>query len=556
MKKEGFLAGIISILLLFTLVFAGCDLFTTDNEDDDDDDPPVNVTGTWAGSFRIGGTNYSGTLTVSSSGWTLSVPSVPYSESGTYTLSGSTATLRAGGYNIGTATVSGNSLTVVLNNDSDFPGTYNLTKSTPGNNDDDDDDDDPPVNVTGTWAGSFRIDGTNYNGTLTVSSTGWTLSVPSASYSASGTYTLSGSTATLRAEGSNIGTATVSGNSLTVVLNENSYFPGTYNLTKSTGGGDDDDDDFPPSSSTSLTVEQWRDGTLTAGQVSWYSFTASGGTYYVSWNDIVGSGKTADIKVSAYTSSGSAISGFTAVDSAWTTPKAISGQTGTIYLKVQGYDAVSAGTYAIKYSLSSSGNSTGGDSTNVTGTWAGSFRFEGTNYNGTLTVSSSGWTLSVPSVPYSASGTYTLSGSTATLRAEGTNIGTATVSGNNLTVVLNNNSYFPGTYNLTKSTGGNNTGGTNTGGDSVSVTGTWTGTFRFEGANYSGTLTVSSSGWTLSVPSASYSASGTYTLSGSTATLRADGYNVGTATVSGSSLTVVLNNESDFPGTYSLTKSS
>jgi hypothetical protein len=119
---------------------------------------------------------------------------------------------------------------------------------------------------------------------------------------------------------------------------------------------------FPPSSSTALTLDQWTDRSLSAGQEAWYSFPASGGTYYVSWNDgYVNNGqggdgtKTCDIKVTAYTGSGSVISGFSQEDSAYATPKAISGKSGTIYLKVQGYSESDSGTYAIRYSQTPGG---------------------------------------------------------------------------------------------------------------------------------------------------------------------------------------------------------
>jgi hypothetical protein len=110
-----------------------------------------------------------------------------------------------------------------------------------------------------------------------------------------------------------------------------------------------------PDSATSLTLDTWTDGTLTAGQADWYQFTASGGVYYVSWNDsFEGNGdKTADLRVFAYTSTGASI--FTQ-DSGWTTPRAVSGRSGTIYLKVEGYSNYNEGTYAIKYSQSNASN--------------------------------------------------------------------------------------------------------------------------------------------------------------------------------------------------------
>jgi hypothetical protein len=113
---------------------------------------------------------------------------------------------------------------------------------------------------------------------------------------------------------------------------------------------------FPPSSATSLTSDQWTDGELTAGQEAWYRFQASGGDYYVSWNDRdAQTDKTCDIRVTAYTSTGSVVSGWSSYgeDTGWATPKAVSGQSGTVYLQVKGNSDTSSGTYAVKYSQSS-----------------------------------------------------------------------------------------------------------------------------------------------------------------------------------------------------------
>jgi hypothetical protein len=85
-------------------------------------------------------------------------------------------------------------------------------------------------------------------------------------------------------------------------------------------------------------------------------FTA-GGTQYISWNDRYEGdrSKTCDIKVTAYTSSGDIISGFSGVDSAYSTPKNLFGQTGTVYLRVQGWSSSDSGTYAIGYSQNPNG---------------------------------------------------------------------------------------------------------------------------------------------------------------------------------------------------------
>jgi hypothetical protein len=119
------------------------------------------------------------------------------------------------------------------------------------------------------------------------------------------------------------------------------------------GGGDD----FPPSSYMSLTPGQWTGGSLSAGQAVWYAFTAAGGSYDISWDDSYeGSGSySCDIKVSAYDNSGNTF--FSGIDSAYSTPRQITGYSGLIYLKVQGYSSSSTGTYAIRYSQTGGGDS-------------------------------------------------------------------------------------------------------------------------------------------------------------------------------------------------------
>jgi hypothetical protein len=114
------------------------------------------------------------------------------------------------------------------------------------------------------------------------------------------------------------------------------------------------DDDFHVG--TGLADGQWHNGNMTVSGPEHYRFPVTAGTLYeVYWNDSDwGSGKTCDIRVSAYTSSGSGI--FTNENSAFTTPKTISGQSGTIYLKVEGWNPGNSGTYAIKYSQSGSGD--------------------------------------------------------------------------------------------------------------------------------------------------------------------------------------------------------
>jgi hypothetical protein len=116
---------------------------------------------------------------------------------------------------------------------------------------------------------------------------------------------------------------------------------------------------FPPSEYTPLTEGSWTQGYIGAGDVKWYSFTASpGNAYEVSWDDSYrGSGSyTADIEVSAYSSSQTPLfSPQETVDTAYAAPQQISGYSGTVYLKVQGFNSSETGSYAIKYSQAGAG---------------------------------------------------------------------------------------------------------------------------------------------------------------------------------------------------------
>jgi hypothetical protein len=115
MKKVGVLTGIFSILLVFALVIASCENLANDDDI---------AAGTWTGTVS----GYSATIVAGSGVWTFSVPLASIYEVGTYILSGSTATLTSGGDIVGTATVSGNTMILILNSNSDYEGTYSLTK--------------------------------------------------------------------------------------------------------------------------------------------------------------------------------------------------------------------------------------------------------------------------------------------------------------------------------------------------------------------------------------------------------------------------------------------
>ena len=81
------------------------------------------LSGTWRG--NVGG--LTATVTITSTGWTMSAPG--FSDSGTYIMDGITARLRSTVYNMETGTavlLDSNTISVTLNSNSIAPGTYTL----------------------------------------------------------------------------------------------------------------------------------------------------------------------------------------------------------------------------------------------------------------------------------------------------------------------------------------------------------------------------------------------------------------------------------------------
>jgi hypothetical protein len=150
-------------------------------------------------------------------------------ETGTYSLKGNTATLYAGTTTIGTAVLSGNTLTVKLNDASGSAGTYTFTRS--GGN-------DSGNNNNGSITGIYTAMIEGYSATLIVAANSWVQSIPGLNIYMTGTYSLNGNTATLYAGGTIFGTAVLSGNTLIVTPSAASGYGGTtYYFTKS-GGND------------------------------------------------------------------------------------------------------------------------------------------------------------------------------------------------------------------------------------------------------------------------------------------------------------------------------
>ncbi|MHC6204665.1 CsgG/HfaB family protein [Breznakiellaceae bacterium SP9] len=111
----------------------------------------------------------------------------------------------------------------------------------------------------------------------------------------------------------------------------------------------DEDVDGTKETAITLTNGVWTNNTRISptGDIDWYKFEATNTKiYFLTWDDRDGSGTyPSDIKVSAFESDGStALSGILNADSGYSSPKTISGYTGTVYIKVTG----STGTYAIK----------------------------------------------------------------------------------------------------------------------------------------------------------------------------------------------------------------
>ncbi|MDR2783622.1 MAG: hypothetical protein LBB48_07290 [Treponema sp.] len=104
MKKKLFLAGMLSIVLAFGIMVISCD-------DKDDGNP---FEGTWSGTASISGQSAAATITATGSTWNFVCTAATVNESGTYTYSGSTATLKSGTTTLGTATISGKNLSVSL----------------------------------------------------------------------------------------------------------------------------------------------------------------------------------------------------------------------------------------------------------------------------------------------------------------------------------------------------------------------------------------------------------------------------------------------------------
>lgn len=101
---------------------------------------------------------------------------------------------------------------------------------------------------------------------------------------------------------------------------------------------------------TNILLDNWTPGTLNAGQVKTYYFNATPGTVYgIVWDDSFGGSGTytCNIKVSAYRQDYTTAY-FSNVNSGYTYCQSVTAQDSIVYLKVEGYDLSSTGTFALK----------------------------------------------------------------------------------------------------------------------------------------------------------------------------------------------------------------
>jgi hypothetical protein len=84
--------------------------------------------------------------------------------------------------------------------------------------------------------------------------------------------------------------------------------------------------------------------------------------------------------------------------------------------------------------------------------------------------------------------------------------------------------------------------------------GAWIGTASIGGESASAAVNITDSGWDFICPAAGMNESGAYTRSGKTATLTQSGTTFGTASVSGSTLTVTITSGDFAGGTGTFTK--
>jgi hypothetical protein len=127
MANRKFWLGMLVMALVFGMTVVGCSDGSTGGGGSKKNNDAGALAGIWKGTVM----EANATITVSNSGWTLSVPSYDYYATGSFNRKGNSATLYSNkdGKNLGTANIiDDNTIQVVLNSNSDAPGTYTLTK--------------------------------------------------------------------------------------------------------------------------------------------------------------------------------------------------------------------------------------------------------------------------------------------------------------------------------------------------------------------------------------------------------------------------------------------
>jgi hypothetical protein len=126
----GFAVFLVAAIFSFSLL--GCDNGATDNGNGNNNNNVNPYVGTWSGYIQ----GKQATVVINSGNtWSISIPADSYSDTGSYSGSGTVATLASNsGTIVGTATSIANvdgtitTITLFLNNNSVAPGSYTLTK--------------------------------------------------------------------------------------------------------------------------------------------------------------------------------------------------------------------------------------------------------------------------------------------------------------------------------------------------------------------------------------------------------------------------------------------
>jgi hypothetical protein len=138
MKNIFKLFGIIVLVAVIGFTMAACDDGSNNNGGNPNPDPGGNpFVGNWSGTAYLFEDSAPATANVTNSDWTFSCPDAYMYETGTYTRSGNTATLKQGNITFGTASINGSTLTVTITSGEYQGGSGIFTKGgnpNPGNN--------------------------------------------------------------------------------------------------------------------------------------------------------------------------------------------------------------------------------------------------------------------------------------------------------------------------------------------------------------------------------------------------------------------------------------